>query len=123
MTDGEPIIGELFFEKIDPEGNKMKSLLSTLVLCAFMTPAVAMSDANEECKMIGDIAESIMKARQAGVPISHAYEITAGNELATELARQAYEKTRWGTDELQLREVQDFKVFSVLACYTARGLG
>jgi hypothetical protein len=101
----------------------MKNLFTTIALCAFMTPAAAVAQASEFCPTIGSLAESIMTARQSGVPISQAYKLANGNELAMGMIQQAWEKTRWHSDGAQLREVQDFKEQWEVACYQAQGVG
>ena len=88
-----------------------------------MAPASATAQVNEICPTIGRLAESIMTARQRGVPISQAYGLANGNELAIGMIQQAWEKTRWHSDRAQLREVQDFKEQWEIACYQAQGVG
>jgi hypothetical protein len=102
---------------------EMKNLLTTIALCAFMAPAAAVAQASEICPTIGSLAESIMTARQRGVPISQAYGLANDNALALEMIQQAWEKTRWHSDGAQLREVQDFKEQWEVACYRAQGVG
>jgi hypothetical protein len=103
----------------------MKNLLTTIAVCAFMMPLPlpAQAQASEICPTIGSLAESIMTARQRGVPISQAYGLANGNELAMGMIQQAWEKTRWHSDGAQLREVQDFKEQWEVACYQAQGVG
>ena len=101
----------------------MKNLLKTIAVCAFMMPLPAQAQASEICPTIGRLAESIMTARQRGVPISQAYGLANGNELAIGMIQQAWEKTRWHSDRAQLREVQDFKEQWEIACYQAQGVG
>jgi hypothetical protein len=101
----------------------MKNLLSTIALCAFMTPAVATAEvtASEMCPTLGGLAEAIMQARQNGVPMSKSYELAAGHELAMAMVGDAYNTTRWHSEHAQVREIEDFRNSVEMACYNAFG--
>ena len=101
----------------------MKNLISTIALCVFMTPAVATanSDAAEICPLMGQLAGAIMEGRQIGVPLSAMLQAHAANDLATEMTKQAFERTRWHSDGAQQREIEDFTEFWEVTCYKAFG--
>ena len=95
----------------------MIKLLSTIALCASMTPAVAMAEAESICPTMGTLAETIMTARQGGIALSQILNGPSGSEFVKEMAHQAYAKTRWHGEAAQLREIQDFREQWEIACY------
>ncbi len=114
----------------------MKNFLLTLTLflCTFFsTPAFA----QDACASLGEMAASIMQARQSGIPLSQMMqvvnntlenqeattpeveaEVAAGASLARELVLAAYETHRWAGDEMIARAIQDFRNEVERACYS-----
>lgn len=99
----------------------MKNIFAAIALCATMAPAIATAQASEVCPMIGGLAESIMTARQRGLSLSDAYELTTESEIATDMVGAAYGETRWHTESAQTRAVQDFRETWELSCYELYG--
>lgn len=101
----------------------MKKLLNIgLVLCslAASVPAFAEEefDFQKACRITGNMAESMMTARQAGVPLDKAMaklmEIyPAGNLLLLD----AYKQPIWNTKKYQDRAIADFKNNTLIQCY------
>ena len=96
----------------------MKNLLTTLALCAFMSPAFAAADDRVTCTTIGDIAQVIMEARQAGVAPSAIMEAMEGVPIAPFMIAAAFEVDRWHSEQFQIHEVQDFRADWETKCYT-----
>ncbi len=109
----------------------MKNFLLTLTLflCTFFsTPAFA----QDACASLGEMAASIMQARQSGIPLSQMMQVvnnTLENQeattpeveaasLARELVLAAYETHRWAGDEMIARAIQDFRNEVERACYS-----
>jgi archaellum component FlaC len=72
---------------------------------------------NISCKQVGEIAENIMKIRQAGTPMSSAMDIADGNSVVIAMVQVAYEITRWSTDQNKLEAMQDFRIKNEQLCY------
>lgn len=90
-------------------------LISTL---AFAAPTLAQTAA-ETCPVIGELAESIMEARQSGVSVSDMMAVADGNEFFEGLVLTAFESPRYTTEEYRLREAQDFRNAVEAMCYSA----
>ena len=95
----------------------MKNLLATIALCAFTTPAIAAPDANAVCTQIGNLAESIMDARQRGISPSAILNATKDVPVAPYMVTDAFEVSRWYSEALQSREAQDFRAIWEMECY------
>ena len=71
--------------------------------------------------MIGELAEAIMTARQAGVTMSTAMGLMADDNPAAPLAkilvRQAYETPRYQTESVQRDVIIDFRNDTESMCY------
>lgn len=96
----------------------MKITITAIVLA--LSPMAVTAEA-ASCEEIGDLAGTIMKARQDGVAMSAMMEITASSELSTKFVVMAYGKSRWSSPAMKTREVQDFRNNVELGCYTAQG--
>ena len=72
---------------------------------------------NISCKQLGELAEGIMKIRQAGTPMSNAMEIADGNSVIEAMVHAAYGITRWSTEKNKLEAMQDFRIKNEQLCY------
>ena len=95
----------------------MKTLTLILAL-AFTTPALAQT-ASETCPPIGDLAESIMEARQSGAAMSDMMAVADGNEFVEGLVLTAFEAPRYTTPEFRRREIENFRNTIEAMCYSA----
>ena len=99
--------------------------MKKLLLClALLLPVVA--NANPLCKSNAEVAETIMKARQAGVTLIRSEELINKNFGGTEsanlfvlIARMAYEEPRYSSEYYQQRAVKDFMDKIYLNCLKA----
>lgn len=108
----------------------MKFLSALIILgLAAGAPASAGTMGPEDCSAFSTMAESIMRARQVGLPMHEAMAIPAkigarkaGPEIAAlvEFAQQlvviAYEQPGYGSDVMQARAITDFGNQIYLAC-------
>jgi hypothetical protein len=92
------------------------ALVITAVL-VLAQPALA-QPAQKVCEGVGAAAETAMKARQAGVPMSAVMSHAGTTEILQKIVIDAYSVTRYGTDEYQERAVQEFRNKWELACFS-----
>jgi len=86
----------------------MKKLTIAVVL-ALTISANVQARTIETCKTIEGFAEEIMKARQAGVSASEAYEAVQDSPILTPMVRAAYKLSAYNTEEYQEQAVSEFK--------------
>lgn len=76
----------------------------------------------EECKRMEDSAKMVMKARQAGAPMSKLWDVAVNTHdeylegMYKMLIRNAFDKPRFSTEEMQERSVTDFQNDFFAAC-------
>jgi len=96
-------------------------MLTAAILISSVTdqPAKA-NDWRDRCKMDAQVAASVMKGRQKGVPMAEMMDVVTKNttnEAAAEaLVIAAYERPRYGSNEMRQRSVEDFHNDFYLAC-------
>jgi hypothetical protein len=86
---------------------------------AVTTSALMAETALEKCKVYGDVAENIMKNRQAGVSLTKIMgmiEEGPGAEGYRLLMIEAYETPRWNGAATKKRSIQDFRSSVELRC-------
>ncbi len=93
----------------------MKALILAAAAALTLTAAQA-----QDCKMIGDLAEKTMEARQVGVPMSKMMEIAKDDRLLKTIIIDAYKKPRFSTDEFQRSATVDFRADWEVACYEVK---
>lgn len=92
----------------------MKLLLATLLLMPLMAHAGT-------CEELSDLSGSIMKARQSGVSMQKAMAIAGDDKYTRSKVIQAYEHSRFQTDEYQMRAISDFSDKAYLECIRSLG--
>lgn len=101
----------------------MNRIVLTLALVAAMAPAAAAATPEEVCPQIGEMAATIMQARQVGVIMSTAMATVPDNllhDLAIDLVKKAYAVPQYSVDENRAQAVTEFRNDTELACYTAQ---
>lgn len=93
--------------------------MKQLILAAAAAMTVTTANA-QDCKMIGDLAEKTMEARQVGVPMSKMMEIAKDDRLLKSIILDAYKKPRFSTEEFQRSATVDFRADWEVACYEVR---
>lgn len=94
----------------------------TLAACLSAHGASKPDEDLDECKRMENSAKMVMKARQAGAPMSKLWDVAVNtnNEYLEEmykmLIRSAYDKPRFSTEEMQERSVMDFQNEYFSAC-------
>lgn len=96
-----------------------------LILALSPLPVFAEASQQEICRVVGDMAESVMIQRQAGAKMSDMLRIY-GEDLAevpeavdhiTKLTLLAFEKPLFSTDEAKNRSIIEFRNQAELGCY------
>lgn len=80
------------------------------------------------CLSFSEMAESLMKARQLGVAMTDVVAAGKGNGEAFErmimaLAAAAYARPRFHTEEMQRREIENFRDEAAASCYKGASVG
>lgn len=98
----------------------MKKLMATVALVVFATSAMA----DDVCKKFGDLAESVMEARQKNVPVSEMMKIMNTDPDFSEIGKmiviEAYNRPAFSTYEYQSRAIASFRNDMELVCYSAK---
>lgn len=91
----------------------MKKTIFALTLMT--AAAVGCAPANAEfstphkrCAVISNFAETIMDARQKGVPIKDLMENSGDNQITAGIIRQAYYAPLWNSSEFKKQAVTEF---------------
>lgn len=88
----------------------------------------AVATRDSMCETTAGLAASIMKARQAGLSLTDALAVSgrtqnkAVSELNTSLVMIAWNKTRYHSDQMQRRAVEDFRDETHISCLNSRGI-
>ena len=99
--------------------------LSTFCIISLCTVLISSDVRGEEdnCAKLGELAGSVMSARQAGVPMSKIMAIARQDEsiskLLTAIVIAAYEAPQFSVEENRQRRVASFKNEIMLECYKA----
>jgi len=90
----------------------MKSLLSTLSICAVLAaPATAEinDEALEACSKIGEMASVVMQARQMNFPMSKVMTSVGGDKLLESMVVAAYRQSNYLSAEMQQESIDSFR--------------
>jgi len=102
----------------------MKHLLIATVLLASPASSQNLSP-QDACTVFGELAASVMTARQNGVPLSRVLGVMEQegdtNDLLREIIMGAYEKMRFATPSNQQRAVDDYRNEVETTCFRAMG--
>jgi hypothetical protein len=102
----------------------MKKLLSTIALCAVMSPAAALTIPKEACALFGDIAGAVMEAHQRGISIAGPLASIPADtppewvEYIEAIVSKAREEPIWYSDGMRQKAVDDFVETFELDCYS-----
>lgn len=97
----------------------MKSIITAAII-AMATSAQAQED---PCPAFGGLAETMMIARQSGLPMSQMMELAGEEDIFRRMVIDAYDRPRYGTEEIQRLEIQDFRNEIEMDCYRSTGGG
>ena len=75
----------------------------------------------ELCTGVSTLAESIMKNRQLGLPLTDMMKIMGTNELSAQLVIEAYDYPRLKIKKNQDNYIRDFADQAMLDCYKTMG--
>lgn len=100
----------------------MSITLMTGAIAMLFSPAIAGEKKQtpaEFCRGLESMAETIMSARQAGVAMSKVMEIVKDDEVYQGFVMDAYDISRYSTEEYRRRSIEDFKNAKYLVCMKA----
>lgn len=89
---------------------------------AMPVSAIAAEDWTAKCKSVSELAQTIMKSRQAGVSMSSLIdmEIDPGiRALVTNMVMEAYDSPRYNTEDIKQQTISDFRDEWYLKCAKA----
>lgn len=96
----------------------MKAIILGMAL-AILPVAAEETKKEDVCATIGELADSIMKARQIGVPMSKAMTVAKDTDWLQEMVIKAYEQPAYQSDGMQKKAVSDFVNDYLVVCYKA----
>ncbi|AUR95628.1 hypothetical protein NVP1210O_06 [Vibrio phage 1.210.O._10N.222.52.C2] len=90
-----------------------------ILIAALSTPAMAEP---VSCDAIGQVAESIMMARQAEQPISKVMALVDGHGMSAvkPLVIEAYKRSSYSTESYQKKAIAEFRNDIELICYEGK---
>ncbi|RME56036.1 hypothetical protein D6779_11365 [Candidatus Parcubacteria bacterium] len=97
----------------------MKKIALIVVSLLIASPAHAITV--KGCTSIAELAQSVMKARQVGVPMAEAFQAVGNNTLFQSIVIDAYEKPAFMTKSIQEKVIRDFYDKWFLSCIKAMG--
>ena len=97
----------------------MKAIIAALFIA--LSPMAAQAQ-QATCADWGSLAETIMEQRQKGAAMSGLMSLVDGMDgadMVRAIIRDAYNRPRYMTREMQLMEIQDFRNAVEAVCYQA----
>ncbi|QVL49072.1 MAG: hypothetical protein KFB96_00580 [Thiocapsa sp.] len=73
-------------------------------------------DWRTKCQNIANLAETIMRGRQVGLPMAKLIELSEGNAIAESFVISAYDLPRYLSESMRQRSTDDFRDQAYLAC-------
>ena len=99
-----------------------KSMIALTLLAAVgFAPAHAeqAQTTHQRCSVISELAEVIMNARQAGVPMRTTMELAGEDKASQAMVSQAYSQPLWSSEEYKIRAATEHANKWYLACIRA----
>ncbi len=72
------------------------------------------------CQQVGDLAATVMGARQRGVTLSAMMQTAEGSPLTTEMVRQSFDEPRYRTEPHKARAVADYREKWEVSCFASK---
>lgn len=85
-----------------------KNIIIAAVVATLSLPALADTPL-ENCKIVSDLANTIMERRQDGADMAGLLEIAKDSDLATLLIMEAYKQPQFNTEAVKSRTIRNFK--------------
>ena len=98
----------------------MKKAILLLLLIAAPVQVEALTD-YEYCKQLSEYSESVMKARQMGVPLHKMMDIAQPEKVLMELTLAAYDRPKMFTEKVRREFVNEFASQVLLDCMKKLG--
>ena len=97
---------------------KAIQIFALLATVSFDAGGTSKGEYYKACDSTGQLAESIMTARQSGVPLNKAMEqVIKIYPKADQLLLDAYKQPIWNIKKNQDRAIADFKNNTLIICY------
>lgn len=101
----------------------MRHVVAICLTMGLSIPTGFAAEPEEVCPSIGEMAASIMQARQGGTIMSTAMGLVPADnilrDLAVDLVKKAYAVPQYSVEENRNRAVIEFRNDTELACYTS----
>lgn len=92
--------------------------IAVIITLALPPAALAQNpDTDDVCRDLGELAHTIMVARQNGVPMNEIVRIVGESDLAVGIVLDAYNQPRYSTEEFRDRAAADFRNDIEAFCY------
>lgn len=96
----------------------MKKILFAL-LVSLSLAAGAQNATAQRCAKLGELASSVMEARQGGVPFTKMIELAEGNKLVEAIVVEAFKIPRYSSEPYQRKAISDFVEKVEVTCYSS----
>jgi hypothetical protein len=94
--------------------------MKTIILTAALLATSAHAQISERfCEVHGNLSETIMKSRQAGVPLSGMLKTAGDDTLIRAMVMMAYQVPRMEVEENKRNAISDFRAERELKCFEA----
>lgn len=94
----------------------MKSIVAAIIISMSLAVSANAASQSSACLELASTASIIMKARQSGVTIVRALEISQGSAAVTAVVNLAYMKPRYQSDEYREIAAQEFEAEVYMLC-------
>ncbi len=94
----------------------MKSIVAAIIISLSLAVSANAAPQSSACLDLASTANIIMKARQSGVTIVRALEISEGSQAVTAVVNLAYMKPRYQSDEYREIAAQEFEAEVYMIC-------
>ena len=94
----------------------MKALFGVVMMCVAGGVAAQEETKLVRCTSYAELAQTVMGARQAGVPLAKLLETSTNVEAFSGLFMMAYEYPAYHSPEMQEKTISDFYASEFIAC-------
>lgn len=88
----------------------------TIGALLFVAATAHATTVNSLCASIGELAESIMRARQSGASVTRMLETAQGNKIAEALVMDAFNTSRFTSQPFIDRAAEEFRERAEVQC-------
>jgi len=92
-----------------------------LAITLVMASTAAFAQEQTPCENVQELAFTIMKVRQSGVPMVKMYKVAKGEKAVEQMVIAAYDMPQFNTESIKQRTIQDFADNMFLQCVKQQG--